>query len=316
MDNKLECDIVKELSIQYIEKTINEGSEKFVKNHLENCKECSEFYKVMESKIYNDDGQDKLMKKHLKKVHTHINLLRISLITILIFILGATFIFWSKEQRISNLINKISEKIEYMETLDNYRITQTTMYKNLKTGEKSEFKDEYYYKNGKSKRISDSSIIFCEDNSYDSIEVYKDIKQIDYSHYNYIKQKKGGLIGVLSYVKENYQPIASTIYSLALSVREDRYNGLECYVLRFGNENSYKDIWIDKNSYITIREIDEVYGSIYTETVFTFEENIVTDEDVNTKILDSKEYDDYKRNDVNSNLSAQDLKKYNSFNLQ
>lgn len=301
------CDIVRDLAVQYIEKSISKGSETFVKKHLDECEECKEYYKTLETKIGNENEQDKIVIKQFKKVHKHISALKITLIIILIIILIIGVVLWSKQETFSNLVTKISEKVEYLETLDNYKITIRTIHNNFNTQDYNEFYEEWYYKDGKLKRESRNSIFFYEDDSYDSIYIYNDLKQIEYHHSNYIMKKKGSAIGVLSYIKDNYKGIESTIFSLAYTVREDRFNGIECYVIRIGNDNSYTDIWVDKNSFITVREVREEYSSYYSERIFTFEENVVTDEDVDSSILDTEKYDDYKRLEVNTELPKEQV---------
>ena len=307
MDNNEKCEIVRDLATQYIEKSINEGSEKFIRNHLQECEDCKKYYNTLEAKIGNEDEQDKIILKQLKKVHKHISILKIILISILILVLIAGIVLWAKQKKFSNVVNKVSEKLEYLETLDNYKITIRTIHNNFNTQDYNEFYEERYYKDGKLKRESRNSIFFYEDDSYDSIYIYNDLKQIEYHHSNYIMKKKGSAIGVLSYIKDNYKGIESTIFSLAYTVREDRFNGIECYVIRIGNDNSYTDIWVDKNSFITVREVREEYSSYYSERIFTFEENVVTDEDVDSSILDNEKYDDYKRLEVNTEFPKEQI---------
>ena len=309
------CNIVRDLAIQYIEKSISKESEMFVKKHLEECEECKEYYKTLETKIGNENEQDKIVIKQFKKVHKHISVLKITLTVILIIILAIGVILWAKEQTFSNLVTKVSEKVEYLETLDNYKVTVKTIYNNFNTEDYSEFYTEYFYKDGKLKEESADSIFFKEDDSYDSISVFYDSKQIEYQHNNYIKERKGDALGVFTYVRENYKPIASTIFSLAFSVREDRFNGIECYVIRFGNSDSYRDIWVDKNSFITVREVNEKYSSFYSERVFTFEENVVTDEDVDSSILDTEKFNDYKRLEVKTELPKEQVEILDLFHI-
>ena len=301
------CDIVRDLAVQYMEKSISEGSEMFVRKHLEECEECKEYYKTLETKIGSENEQDKIIIKQFKKVHKHISVLKIILISISIIVLIAGIVLWTKQKKFSNVVNKVSEKLEYLQTLDNYKVTVKTIYNNFNTDDYWEYYTEYYYKDGKLKEESVDSIFFKEDDSYDSISVFHDLKQIAYQHNNYIKERKGDALGVFTYIRENYTPIASTIFSLAFSVREDRFNGIECYVIRFGDSDSYRDVWVDKNSLITIRTVNESYSHFYREEIYTFEENVVTDEDVDSSILDTEKYDDYKRLEVNTELPKEQV---------
>ena len=80
-------------------------------------------------------------------------------------------------------------------------------------------------------------------------------------------------------------------------------------MIRSGNNNSYRDIWINKNNFIVIRVINEDYGDFYREELYEFTENIVTDEDVSVEVLDSDKFKNYiKKNiDINEN---QEIKSY------
>lgn len=307
MNSKDKCEIVRDLSVLYFEKSINEESQKFVEEHLKDCEDCRKFYKTIESKICNEDEKDKLVTKQFKKIYNHISLLKIALITILVVILIATLILSSKVRTFSNIVNKSCEKIEYMKTLDNYKITVKTIKKDLQTGNSLEYSENYYYKDGILKVESEDSIFFYKDDSYNSVKVYHDLKQIDFCNNNFIQQKKGDAIILFSYIKDNYQRYSSTIYSLIFSVREDRYNGIDCYVIRFGNNNSYRDIWVDKDKFITIREVNEDSLSFYNERVFTFEENVVANDDIDITILESSEYTDYEKNYIENNITKKEF---------
>lgn len=80
-------------------------------------------------------------------------------------------------------------------------------------------------------------------------------------------------------------------------------------MIRSGNNNSYRNIWINKNNFIVIRVINEDYGDFYREELYEFTENIVTDEDVSVEVLDSDKFKNYiKKNiDINEN---QEIKSY------
>ena len=80
-------------------------------------------------------------------------------------------------------------------------------------------------------------------------------------------------------------------------------------MIRSGNNNSYRDIWINKNNFIVIRVINEDYGDFYREELYEFTKNTVTDEEVSVEVLDSDKFKNYiKKNiDINEN---QEIKSY------
>jgi hypothetical protein len=233
------------------------------------------------------------------------NLLKISLVTLLCFLVIIVLILVIKNRKIENIVEKSYLKIEYMRELNNYKLKVKTTENNMKTNTNREYEQIYYYKNGKYKIESANSLNFLEDDSYEKICVYNDLKQIEYYKQNYIEMTKGKLLDIFSEVI-NYKKTSSTVYNLSLSVREERFNGTDCYVIRFGNKNSYRDTWIDKNNYITVKGVNEDIGEFYREDVYTFDEDATNDDDVNTDILNNNVYKNYTRKHINNNASEEE----------
>lgn len=305
MNKEIECKIVKDLTIPFIEKSINQETEKFIKEHLSTCVDCKKHYENIKSKKNTSEkNKDIIMINQFKKINKHISLLKKSLIIILILILAISSIFYIKNKKLVNIINTAYSRIEYMKELDNYKLTVKTIQKNFKIDTNMEYEQNYYYKDGKYKIESVDSIRFCEDNSYEKVCVYHDLKQIDYYKQNFIEVTKGKTINVFSEII-NYKKISSTFYSLALSVRNERYNGIDCYVIRFGNDKSYRDTWIDKNNYITVRVVNEDVGEFYREDIYTFYENVTKDEDVDSNVLNLDKYKNYTRNYIVNNATEE-----------
>lgn len=296
-----DCDIVKDLSIQYIEDMLSSNSREFVDNHLLNCKDCKKYYNDMNSNIFNEniknDKKDKIEINHLKKIRNHMNFLKIIIMSILIVIIVFMTTFSIKYYNISNVINEAYNKLEYMKNLDNYKLIQETTYKNFLDNSMYTVKTTYYYKDGKYKIELGNGIRYLEDDSYNKICVYNDLKQIEYHTQDFIEEKKGDTLNVFSNIR-NYKTLEKGISRLGLSLREERFNGVDCYVIRRGNSNSHRDIWIDKKQKITLRMVEEEYMKYYCETIYTFSENIVKDEDVDSSILNTEKYIDYERKNI------------------
>lgn len=296
-----DCDIVKDLSIQYIEDMLSPNSREFVDKHLLNCKECKKYYNDMNSNILNEniknDKKDKIEINHLKKIRNHMNFLKIIIMSILIVIIVLMTNFSIKYYNISNVINEAYNKLEYMKNLDNYKLMQETTYKNFLDNSMYTTKTMYYYKDGKYKIELGNGIRYLEDDSYNKICVYNDLKQIEYHTQDFIEEKKGDTLNIFSNIK-NYKTLEKGISRLGLSLREERFNGIDCYVIRRGNNNSYVDMWIDKEQKITLRMVEEEYMHHYCETVYTFSENVVKDEDVDSSILNTEKYKDYEKKNI------------------
>ena len=109
----------------------------------------------------------------------------------------------------------------------------------------------------------------------------------------------------------NYKDLKNTIYSLGFNIREDRYNGIDCYVIRTGNNEDYRDIWIDKSNFITIRSVNECKNDFYCEEIYTFIENNVKNDDISTKIIEENEYKNYTKiyNNINTSEEMKNIYK-------
>lgn len=303
MNKKEECEIVRDLAQQFIEKSINAGSECFVKKHLESCEECKKFYQSKMSQINNQN--DEMVIDQFKKINRHMNILKISLISILVIIVSICSIFFWKVYSFKNIVNIAYEKIEEMEQLNNYKLRVKTIEKNLKTGNSMEYEKTYYYKDGKYKIEDRDSVKFYQDDSYEKTLAYHNLKEIDYYQQDFIEITKGKPIRMFTEIT-NYKRLSNTIYSLGLSIREKRYNGIDCYVIRDGDSNSYRDTWISKENFTTLRVINEDYTNFYREVVYTFDRNTVTDDDVDSNILNSDKYNSYVKRNIKNNSTEED----------
>ena len=94
------------------------------------------------------------------------------------------------------------------------------------------------------------------------------------------------------------------------SSKEGMFEGKECYILRNGNDKSYQETWIDKNSLNLVRTISKSESKIYTEVIYEFSENVVTDDIVDSAVLNTEKYKDYKVLEITNN-ATEEIKLYN-----
>lgn len=317
MNKKDECEIVKDLAIPYIEEVANQGSKKFVQEHLQICNDCKKYYNNIKSEIVTENtkenNKDTIVINQFKKINKHINILKVTLVLILIIIIITSLILFIRHQKVYNIISKAYNKIEYIRDLDNYRLTVKTIQKNNDTNSNWEYTQNYYYKDGKYKIESDDSIFFYKDDSYEKTSVYHDLNTIEYYKQDFIEITKGKVFDIFSEIL-NYKELVNGIYSLALSVREDNYNGINCYVIRFGNDNSYRDTWINKNNFITIRVVNKIDTNSYREEIYTFYENIVNNNDVDITVLNSDKYKNYTIKNITNNATEKTKLYYKIYN--
>ena len=83
MEEKQECEIVKDLLLNYIDETLSSTSTKFVKDHLEKCEECKKILEDMKQDL-EETEKDKEEKNvdYLKNVRRKINKKNICIIII------------------------------------------------------------------------------------------------------------------------------------------------------------------------------------------------------------------------------------------
>ena len=309
MNKNDECDIVKDLAASYTENIINEKSKIFVEEHLKTCDNCKKYYNDLNSKILtktqNEEVKEKYELDFLKKIRKKMNILKIFLISILIIICVIIVSIFTKCQIVGNVVNNSYEKIEYLKTLNNYKLKKETIDIDYTNNNTYKSQSNYYYKDGKYKFDFDNgnNVFYYEDNSYNKICVYNELKQIDYYTQNFIEYKKGDTFKEFSEIK-TYKEL-SGVYKLIVSIRTDRFNGIDCYVIRNGNDKSYREIWIDKENNLVLRRIEEEYSKYYREDIYTLIENEVTDADVDYSVLETDEYKDYVRKDVTNNATKE-----------
>lgn len=301
MNKSDECDIAKDLAVPYIENLINTKSKAFVEEHLRNCSQCQKYYNDMNSDILNETQnerrKDNFELDFLKKVRKNMSVLKIILIIIIIIISVIILSMIIKYKKVTKIVDSSYNSVESLKMLNNYRLTRKIVEVNYEKNTSFENISSYYYKDGKYKIDNGSSICYCESDSYNGIWVYNDLKQIDYYTQNFVRYKKGEDFGMFSEII-SYKRDLIGLYKLILSIRTDIFNGIDCYVIRVGNNNSYKEVWVNKDSYVVLRAIELECSKYYREEIYTLDKNVVTNEDVDSSILETKSYSDYTKNYV------------------
>ena len=121
MNEKKDCKIVQDLLPNYIEKLTNEGTNKFIEEHLKTCDECKKIYDNMKKDLnVVNKTKEKKKVKFLKKYR---NKLRILEIIILIIVVAFIVNTGRKMYIITDLNNKAQEYIK----LENYHRTSYSL---------------------------------------------------------------------------------------------------------------------------------------------------------------------------------------------
>lgn len=279
-----DCEIVRDLLPNYIEKLVSNGTKEYITNHISECSECKTIFEEMGENAFIETAQSleaeeaeiRLIKKHKRKMQIwkFIIIALLSMITLAIVSIGSMYI--PKFLIMKNAYTKIQE----ISNGNNYKFTVKQFQTDYTSQEYFEHTNIYYYKDGKyklesfSKNKEDYSIYYGDKNSDTKICLDENKKTKEYQHNEY--KNIFNVFGSIDYYVKNSSALLGTI------IRDDVYNGKECYVFRFGNNDtiSYREIWIDKETMMQVREIQEIYNHSHIERTFSIEFNIITEKDV------------------------------------
>ncbi len=239
MKNK-DCNLVKDLLPNYIDKLTNSETNTFIEEHLKNCDACRKSFENMSEEMKVDYKSKENKKINIfKKVNNKIRILK-TIIFIIIFII--IIIFVRKIVIINNIENKAS-KANYnnyskimIETTENY-ISRTEYYQNndnfikinTKINEEGVSKVISYKLNGKEDiKMFDNGV---ENQNINKTSIEKDVQ------YQFLNKSFWGNIGLaLSFGSVN----DITLYNKP------------CYLLNVDNYLNF----IDKETGLTIKEIN------------------------------------------------------------
>lgn len=283
MDKKGECEIVKDLLYSYNERMLSDKSNEFVTNHLKNCNECQKRLEMLKSNIFNQEivekQEDEIELRHLRKVNRHIRKLKIILIVIIgiIFLtIGGVFL---KSRYNGYIIDNTYHKLEELKKSDNYKLVRKIVDVDHQNNESYSLTSTCFYKDGKYKETYDNTSCYYIDNSSERAYIFNDLKTIEYFN-NYLPTKKGEYFSLFTEITNIYKYETNIFQKASLTVRKEKYNEVDCYVIREkGNKNGYRDIWINKKDFTIVRVVDD-FDSYYRETVYSLTVNETLDSDI------------------------------------
>ena len=144
MKEKIDCKIIEDLLLPYLDGTLNSKSKEIVENHLLNCDNCKNKFKELKESLEENHENDKKYINYLKKAkrkEIFITLRTVALI-IIIFIL---ILYCRKFIIINNVFNQSSKYLSgnniYIQIVQHLNNDSATIQK-------------YYYKDGLSKQIT------------------------------------------------------------------------------------------------------------------------------------------------------------------
>ena len=239
MKNK-DCNLVKDLLPNYIDRVTSSETDIFIEEHLKNCDKCRNSFKNMSAEMKIDYKSENNKKINIfRKVNNKIRILKI-IIFIILFLLLCIFI---RKVAIINNIENIANKTNYnnyskimVETTEKY-LSKTEYYQNNDNFIKINTKIN---KEGISKAVSyklnEKEDIRIFDNGIENQNVNKTSIEKDVQYQFLNKSFLGNLGLALSFG----------------SIKDIKLYNKQCYLLNFENYLNF----IDKETGLTIKEIN------------------------------------------------------------
>lgn len=301
MNRNEECEIVEDLLYTYNEGMLNPKSGEFVNKHIENCDKCKNKLEAIKSNLFMEKNEEKkdeeIELKHLLKINRVMRFLKVSLaiiILLLFLLLGITFSIGKHREYV---INNAYNEVQKLKNLDNYKLTREITYIDNETGEYDKVKIDCFYKDGKYKELYPGTTFFFKDDSKEITYIFDDLKRIEKT-YKLLSQRKGEYFDLFTDITSIYDNQTNVFQKAFIEIKNKNFNGRDCYVIRQkANNNEYKDIWIDKENFNTVKVIEN-YKEYYRETMYFLTVNEIEDSDVT---LDMDEYKEYTVNNLINN---------------
>ena len=286
MENKENCELIQDLLLNYMDGLLNESTKQLVKNHLENCSNCSEKLKEFQDDIECNNIQDKeidYLKKY--KRNSTIKAIISPIIIIIVLFLG---IYTYKFSVINNLINKQTKSFNS----ENFYV------ESISVATKSDilFTTKTWYKDGKYKTIryeNDKIIetIYGKTNS-DTYTAIDETNKTATIFYNYFKTQKSSLFPSSNPISHNMNLMLKLGAPFYWNVSKDTETlGKEYYIIN--SQKGRSNLWIDKTNGTILQKSGYSYNVEYYDntniikglhddiTQYSYNFNSVTDEDVN-----------------------------------
>lgn len=288
MNNKENCEIVKDLLPSYTDNLTSEESKKFIESHLKECKECNKVYENMKKDLEKEKQTLKKEVKYAKKYNIKIKLLLLIIFFILLIVFLLTFV------RNAIIISSLSQKAKTYENCNNYHMTWSTHTKNDITVFEVFYKDGKYIKllytfdyetNASSNADLSHKTIFYYDgnnqlityNDNEKVVIYDQIDKDDFQNEPPFPPKS--MTHITMYTES---PINFIVQCFTHQITSEKCNGIECYRLKkYFDETNI--LYVNKNTGISVRGesgVRDNFGYRDTFSDVTYELNNVTDNDV------------------------------------
>ncbi len=293
MDKKIECEIVQDLLLGYVDDVLNSESKKLVEKHLLKCKECQSKYNEIKKDIENNENNQKKQIDYLKKIKRK-NIIK-SIIIAIGIIFFIIFIFYLRKFIIINdFMNKAEKSIQsnnfYRETSQVVAEDAVSVMREWYKDGKYKVEEEIYSDNG----VEKFRIEYANANSDERITIDHKNKKviIEKGEFTEMLNKEKNLrYGTFI---QDYGLKTKLEWTFNFSIHTSTYDiGREYYVLNDEHDRDFNyEIWIDKDIGLPLKETGNgIIKTVFKGTNITKEEidmkseykyefGKVTDEDV------------------------------------
>lgn len=312
MEKRVECEIVQDLLLGYVDETLNIESKKIVEKHLSECSSCKKKLEEIKADIKENELNQQKEIDYLKKIRRKTKLKSIAIALAIIFFIILTLVI-VKFVKISSVMNKGVKSLQSQ----NYYSESRQI---IEEGEA--FVTKTYYKDGKYKEVNEIytdegvntiSIIYGKIGTDETIKVYEKDKTITVNKGEIAKwQNKEENIKWSNFsIDERKSVILNLGKTFIMSLDTDNYGtNKQYFVLRNNFDKKQRwEVWIDKETGLVIKEINREASKSFFENTdivkevedrveeYKYEFNIVKEEDI-----EIPDYSGYKIEYVNEKL--------------
>lgn len=264
---EIDCKIIEDLILPYIEDTLNTETKELVEKHLQNCDECRNKVEEFKSNIIENEDNDKICIDYLKKAKRkeRIKMIKWIILIILLFLL---IIYLRNTIIVNSILNKSKKSLSH----NNIYIQSMKYEPNNETIVTKE-----YYKDGKYKITTESylndnitllSTTYADINTGDSIYVDEKYKKISLTKglylFNEEQAKELPFIDDDKWTVRAILPAFISIYSKKFENGSYYNESKSCYVLKYDRN---WEIWFDKKTGLPIKEIEKNASKSYYSNI-------------------------------------------------
>ncbi len=265
MIEKKDCKIVQDLLPNYIEKLTNDETNKYIEEHLNECKQCKNIYDNMKKDFeVGTEKQDDREVKYIKKYSRKMKILKFVLLFIVVLYVSLvgrkaiimTYTYSKSTQYLQNdnyYVKEYSFEGDHLSIIESYNKGGNYLTKHTIVSEGKENKVLIYEK--------DNDKLFLSDNG-------------DKKYILNFDTMVGGHVSPYSYFSDGF--LTNLQEAFFIRIDSEYCNGKDCYVIKGKSYVRY----IDKETGLAVRSIEKNSESNDYVTDCEFKFNVVKDSDI------------------------------------